>query len=83
LMGGDGQKINFSENTLNDTGDSTVVLNRLPGSTGVTGSGSLITLTFQAIGRGTTTVAVSDVNLMNSTLQPMTAAPPSLSVVVQ
>ena len=83
LMGGDGQKINFSENTLNDTGDATVVLNRLPGSGGISGSGALVNLTFQAVGRGTSMVTVSDLTLVNSTSKPIVAAPPLLSVVVQ
>ena len=83
LMGGDGQKINFTENTLNDTGDATVVLNRLPGTGGISGSGALVNLTFQAIGRGTSTVTVSDLTLVNSTSNPIVAASPLLSVVVQ
>jgi general secretion pathway protein D len=83
LLGGDGQKINFSENTLNNTGDATITLNRLPGSGGISGSGALVTLTFQAVGRGTSTVAVNDVSLMNSTMQPINAAAPVLNVVVQ
>ena len=83
LMGGDGQKINFTENTLNDTGDATVVLNRLPGTGGISGSGALVNLTFQAVGRGTSTVTVSDLTLVNSTSNPIVAASPLLSVVVQ
>lgn len=83
LIGGDGQKINFSENTLNDTGDATVVLNRLPGTGGISGSGALVNLTFQAVGRGTSTVTVSDLTLVNSTSKPISVAAPLLSVVVQ
>jgi general secretion pathway protein D len=83
LLSGDGQKINFSENTLNDSGDATITLNRLPGSGGISGSGALITLTFQAVGRGTSTVTVNDMGLMNSTMQPISAAAPVLNVVVQ
>jgi len=83
LMAGDGQKINFSENTLNDTGDATVVLNRMPGTGGISGSGALVNLTFQAVGRGTSTVTVTDLGLVNSASAPISVAPPLLSVVVQ
>jgi general secretion pathway protein D len=83
LLGGDGQKVNFSENTLNDSGDASITLNRMPGTGGISGSGTLVTLTFQAVGKGTSQVSVTDISLKNSQLQPITAAPPSLSVVVQ
>ncbi|HUS05288.1 MAG TPA: cohesin domain-containing protein [Bryobacteraceae bacterium] len=83
LLTGDGQKVNFNENTLNDTGEATVVLNRLPGSGGVSGSGGLISLTFQAIGKGSSPVSLSEISLQNSQLQPLSAAPPSLDVIVQ
>ena len=39
-----------TENIRNDTGEATITLARLPGSPGVTGTGGLITLTFQAVG---------------------------------
>ncbi len=83
LLGGDGQKTNFSENTLNDSGDATITLNRLPGSGGISGSGALVTLTFQAVGRGTSQVTVPDLGLKNSQMQPINAPAPSLSIVVQ
>jgi general secretion pathway protein D len=83
LLGGDGQKVNFSENTLNDSGDTTITLNRLPGTGGINGSGALVTLTFQTVGRGTSTVSLTDIGLKNSQMQPINAAIPSLTVTVQ
>jgi general secretion pathway protein D len=83
LLAGDGQKVNFTENTLNDTGDATIVLNRLPGVAGISGSGGLISLSFQAIGKGTSQVTVSEVSLQNSKQEAIPAAAPSLTVVVQ
>jgi general secretion pathway protein D len=83
LLSGDGSKVNFSQNTLNDTGEATVTLNRLPGTGGVSGSGSLLNLTFQAIGRGTGAVSVTDVTLQNGQLQPIPAAAPAVNIVVQ
>jgi general secretion pathway protein D len=83
LMNGDGEKLNFNENTLNDTGDATIKLNRLPGSGGVSGSGTLLTLTFQAVGTGTSAVTIVDAGLRDAQLQPITVATPILNVVVQ
>jgi len=83
LLTGDGQKINFSENTLNDTGEASIVLNRLPGSGGVSGSGALVSLTFQAVAKGTTTVSIPEISLRNSQQQPLNALPPTLTVTVQ
>ena len=44
---------------MNDTGDATITLNRLPGTGGVREAADS-ELTFQAIGRGTSTVAVTE-----------------------
>lgn len=84
LLSGDGQKINFSENTLNDAGEAAVTLNRLPGTTGVSGSGSLLVLTFQAVGQGTGRVQLTDLTLRNSQLQPLTASlPPEMIITIR
>lgn len=83
LMSADGQKVNFTESTLNDTGEAVVTLNRLPGTGGITGSGNLLNLLFQAVGRGKTTVAVVDPALKTFQLQPITAGAPAVSVAVQ
>ena len=79
LISGDGQKINFTESTQNDTGDATITLNRLPGTGGVTGSGAILTLTFQAIGRGTSPVTVTDAGVKNLQMQPIPVSAPSMS----
>ena len=83
LMSTDGQTVNFTESTLNDTGDATVTLNRIPGSGGVTGSGAILSLTFQAIGRGTSPVSVTDVGVKNLQLQAIPVSSPSMSITVQ
>lgn len=83
LMTGGGQRAVFSENVMNDTGDATITLSRSPGSGGVSGSGEILTLTFQAVGRGTSTVSVVDPSLRNMSLQPVIVAAPSVTVTVQ
>jgi general secretion pathway protein D len=83
LLSGDGQKIVFTENTMNDVGEASVVMNRAPGAGGISGSGSLVVLTFQVLGTGTTKVAVTDLMLRNSQLLPIPAVPPELPVTIR
>ncbi len=83
LLGGDGQKIIFTRNILNDTGDATVNLNRMPGTGGVSGSGTLAVLTFQAIKPGNATVTFTDLTPRNSQLQPVQASIPQAIVSVK
>ena len=83
LMTGDGQKVNFSENIANEAGEATITLNRLPGSGAVTGSGALLQLTFQTVGRGTSDVSVVDPGLRNQQLQPIAVTAPTTNIVVQ
>jgi hypothetical protein len=51
---------------MNDAGSATVNLNRFPGSKGVTGSGTLVTLSFQAVGRGSAKVAIPNLSVRDS-----------------
>lgn len=83
LLAGDGQQPIFSRNIRNDAGEATVVLNRLPGSPGVSGSGTLVTLMFQAVGKGETEVRLTEVTLRDSQMQPMTVSAPTVAVTVE
>ncbi len=83
LLAGDGKQIVFTRNILNDLGEAIVNLNRVPGSGGVTGSGSLAILTFQAIGRGATTVTFPELTLRDYQLQIIPLPAPQLSVTIQ
>ena len=83
LMTGDGQKVNFNEIISNEIGEATITMNRLPGSGAISGSGALLQLTFQTVGRGASSVTVVDPSLRNMQLQPITVAPPTASIVVQ
>ena len=47
------------------------------------GSGPLMQLTFSAVGRGSTSITVTDVNLKNSKQQAINAKAPSVVVIVQ
>ena len=73
----------FAKNIQNDAGAATVQLSRPPGSAGVSGSGVLITLNFQAVARGATTVTLSSASLRNSQNQAIGSGNPGLPVRIQ
>ena len=54
----DGRQPVFTKNILNDTGVAVIQLNHPPGSPGVDGSGTLVTLNFQAVARGAAVVLI-------------------------
>jgi general secretion pathway protein D len=83
LLTSDGQQVAFSKNVLNDTGEATVNVSRFPTTGGVSGSGSLVTFVFQAVGRGDTVVSAPQLTLRNSQSQPILTAAPHLSVSVK
>ncbi len=67
----------------NDSGEATIEMTRVPGVAGVTGSGPLMQLTFSAVGKGSTTIAATEVNLRNSKKEAISATAPSAVVNVQ
>jgi general secretion pathway protein D len=83
LLSSDGQKAIFTRNILNDTGDATVNLNRMPDAGGISGSGVLASFTFQAIAPGTSMVTFSELTARNSKLLPIQAAIPQASVLIK
>jgi hypothetical protein len=78
-----GPPLTPSKNILNDSGDATVTLARDAGAPGVSGSGGLMTIVFQAVGKGTTTVALQQLNLKAAGDRPIPANTPSLTVTVK
>jgi general secretion pathway protein D len=82
FLGGDGQKINFSKNILNDSGQVTVTLNRMPNTGGVSGAGTLLTLQLQAVGSGLSQISVSGMGAKDSKLQPIAVTIPAAVVTV-
>jgi general secretion pathway protein D len=83
LLSNDGQEVIFTKNILNDTGEATINLNRKPNQGGVTGSGTLITLNFQAVGRGATTVVVPDLALRSAQNALISQSSPQVTVTVK
>jgi general secretion pathway protein D len=79
----DGQMPVFTWNILNESGAATIQLNRLPGTPGVNGSGVLITLNFQAVGKGSTTVTIPNLSVRSSQGQVLATGSPQLVVNVK
>jgi len=80
LFVADGQEAIFTRNILNDTGDASVILNRMPGTRGISGSGSLINLIFQAVEAGVTEVRLAEIAVRNSEMAPIPVEAPVLTV---
>jgi general secretion pathway protein D len=83
LLSLDGQQVVFTKNIMNDQGMATVQMNRFPGTPGVNGSGTLVTLTFQAVGRGATTVTVPNLTVRDSQGNAIGSANPVMTVNVR
>ena len=73
----------FTKNILNDTGDAIIQLNRPPGSPGVGGSGTLVTLDFQAVARGATVVTIPNLAVRNAQGAVVSNSTPQLTVTVK
>ena len=82
LSRGDQQPV-FTKNILNDTGAAVIQLNRPPGSRGVGGSGTLVTLNFQAVARGATVVTVPHLAVRNTRGAVVSNSTPQLTVTVK
>ena len=64
---------------MNDMGLATIQCNRPPGAPGVSGPGGLLTLRFQALGRGATSVT-GNITVRNSRGLLIGSATPQLPV---
>ena len=79
----DGQQPVFTKSILNDSGLATIQLNRLPGTPGANGAGVLITLNFQTVGKGATTVTIPNLSVRSSQGQVLATGSPQLVVNVK
>src|ERR1700678_2217605 len=78
LLNQDGRIVAPSLDIRNDTGDASIEVNRTTGAPGVNGTGPLLQLTFTAVGKGITTVSVTEAPLKNSAKQAIAVQPPSV-----
>jgi general secretion pathway protein D len=80
LMAQGGQAPVLTKNILNDAGAATVQLARPGGSAGASGDGVLVSLNFQAVGRGSTSITIPNLTVFNSQGQPTLSGSPQLTV---
>ena len=80
LMSQGGEQPVFVRNIMNDMGLATINLNRKPGAPGAAAPGTLVTLKFQAVGRGTTTVTALNVTVRNAQGMAIGSSSPQLTV---
>ena len=83
LPGRNSAPLEVSKSVLDDAGRADMRLSRGPNGGTVSGSGSLFTVVFQAIGRGNTSVTLSSVGIRNAMGSMATTAQPPASVSVQ
>jgi general secretion pathway protein D len=79
----DGQAPLFTKNIQNDAGAAAMNLNRLPNTPGVSGSGVLTSLIFQAVAKGTTTVSVPNLTVRNAQGQVVFSGSPQMTINVK
>jgi general secretion pathway protein D len=79
----DGQIPVFTKNIQNDAGAAAMNLNRLPNVPGVSGSGVLATLIFQAVAKGTATVTVPNLTVRNTQGQVIFSGSPQVTINVK
>jgi len=83
FLAADGKEVLFTRNILNETGDASIVLSRMPGSVGVSGSGSLLTLTFQVVGKGVTVITAPQLSFQDSRASTILTASPQVTVAIK
>jgi hypothetical protein len=78
FLASDGQTPGLAKDIHNDTGAATVALSRPPGLRGVSGPGGvLVNLSFQTLGRGSTTVTIPNISVRDSQGQPIAVGNPA------
>ncbi len=83
FLGKDNTEVIFSTVPSREGGETMIQLQRLPGSGGVAGSGTLLTMKFEALAAGTSPIAVAEFTLRDSKLIQIHATAPQTSVVVK
>ncbi|HXB67530.1 MAG TPA: cohesin domain-containing protein [Candidatus Acidoferrales bacterium] len=83
FLSGDGQVPVFTKNIQNDNGTAIINLNRQPGTAGSSGSGVLVTLIFQGVAVGSSTVTIPVFGVRNSQGQIVASGSPSIGITVK
>jgi general secretion pathway protein D len=78
-----GEEPAMIKNVQNDAGMASVRLSTKPGSVGLTGSGTLLTLNFKAVGGGASSLSVSNITLNNAKNQLVGSGSPKMNISVK
>jgi hypothetical protein len=73
----------FTRNIQNQTGEASIQLSRMPGNAGMSGSGSLATLTFQVVGKGATTITAPQLSFQDSRAAVIVTGSPQAAVIIR
>jgi hypothetical protein len=79
----DGQRTTSVKDIRNDTGEATISISRLADAPGVSGAGTVATLSFVAVGKGTGTVSVTEAGLKDPKSAPQTVTLANVPVTIQ
>jgi general secretion pathway protein D len=79
----DGEEPLLIKNVQNESGMATVRVRRKPGSAAVSGSGTMLTLTFKALAGGTATLTAANVTLNNAQDQMLGSGSPTMTVKIK
>ncbi len=83
LFSRDGQRTTSVKDIRNDTGEATISINRLADAPGVSGAGTVATLNFVAVGKGTGTVSVTEAGLKDPKSAAQTVTLANVPVTIQ
>jgi general secretion pathway protein D len=83
LLTHDGKQVSAAKEIHNETGEGSLTLTRLPGTGGISGSGTVATLVFSTVGKGTGKISVTEASLKNSQSQVQPVLLGSIPVTVQ
>jgi general secretion pathway protein D len=76
----DGGEPLLIKNVQNDTGLAQVKLSRKPGSPALAGTGTLLTLSFKALAKGTDTISANNITLNNVQNQMVGSGSPKIAI---
>lgn len=83
FLSSDGQRVNFSTDDQQSKGEVAIQMSRAAGAAGLTGTGAILSLTFQTLEAGTTQIGLIDSGLQNSKLQSVPASKPTIGVEIR
>jgi general secretion pathway protein D len=83
FLSSDGQRVNFSFDDQPAKGEVAIQMSRSAGAGGLNGNGALLSLSFQTLEPGQTSVSVLETSFQNSKLQSVPAPPPNIGVEIR